>query len=157
MGTGSEPRSHPAIISALHDEDGLVALEQTFLSGDGRELATIDRPKRIIGFPVGGLGRWGFTPQRVLRLTDTLEEAASAMVVGSQGIPVWPVFSCERYILVDIPASIRHIIIYARFNPEVAAAIVRATAHLTANGRSLEVQYPPDDESWNTYLRRVRS
>lgn len=50
-----------------------------------------------MGFPVGGLGRWGMSPQRILRLADTVEEAASAMMVGSLGIPVWPIFGYTCY------------------------------------------------------------
>lgn len=156
IGNGAELRCYPAMLAALRDDDGLVALEQTILSADGR-LADIARPKRIVGFPVGGLGRRGVTPHRILRLADSAEEAASAMIVGAQGIPVWPVFGSARFELIDIPASIRRIIIYARHDGEVAAAIVRATAHLTARGRSLEIEYPPGDASWNAYLRRVRS
>jgi putative DNA primase/helicase len=156
IGSGPELRCYPAMLAALRDDDGLVAIEQTILSPDGR-LADIARPKRIVGFPVGGLGRWGMTPHRILRLADSAEEAASAMILGSLGIPIWPVFGCARYELIDIPASIRRIIIYARHDGEVAAAIVRATAHLTAHGRSLEIEYAADDASWNTYLRRVRS
>jgi putative DNA primase/helicase len=157
VGSGTRQSEHPAIIAALRDDDGLVSLEQTFLSPCGQRLADINHPKRLLGFPVGGLGRWGMTPRRILRLADSFEEAASAMVVGSQGIPVWPVFGCERYGLIDIPADIERIVIYAQPRADATRAITLASLHLTTNGRSLEVEFPPEDESWNAYLQRVRS
>jgi putative DNA primase/helicase len=157
VGIGIRQSDHPAIIAALRDDDGLVSLEQTLLSPCGQRLADITHPKRLLGFPVGGLGRWGMTPRRILRLADSFEEAASAMVVGSQGIPIWPVFGCERYGLIDIPGHIERIVIYAQPRANVSRAITLASQHLTTNGRSLEVEYPPEDESWNAYLQRVRS
>ena len=149
--------AYPAMLAAVRDADGLVAVEQTLLRSDGLALADIPNPKRMLGLPVGGLGRWGATPVKVLQLAETVIEAASAMVVGTHGVPVWPVFGCERYATIDIPPSIERIIIYTGPGDAAADAIGCAIRHLTESGRALDVIIPPGDASWNAYLRRIRS
>ncbi|MEK6637909.1 MAG: hypothetical protein AABY88_07470 [Pseudomonadota bacterium] len=153
IGLGSSQSAHPAMIAALRDADGLVAVEQTLLRSDGRALADTPNPKRMLGFPVGGLGRWGAAPVKILRLAEDVVEAASAMVIGSLGIPIWPVFGCERYATIDIPPSIERVIIYT--GPGHANAIARAGDHLTANGRTLTIVTPPGEGGWNTCLQRL--
>lgn len=157
IGSAPNQSTHPAMIAAVRDANGLVAVEQTLLRNDGLALAEIDSPKRMLGFPVGGLGRWGAMPVKVLQLAETVVEAASAMVVGTHGIPVWPVFGCERYATIDIPPSIERIIIYTGPEDAAADAIGCAIHHLTEGGRAVDVIIPPGDTSWNAYLKRIRA
>jgi putative DNA primase/helicase len=157
VGTEANQSAHPAMIAAVRDADGLVAVEQTLLRGDGRALADIPHPKRMLGLPGGGLGQWGATPVRALRLAESVIEAASAMVVGTNGIPVWPVFGCERYATIDIPPSIERVIIYTGPGDMAAETIGGAIRHLTEGGRAVDVIIPPGDASWNAYLKRIRA
>jgi putative DNA primase/helicase len=147
--------AHPAMLAAVRDADGLVAVEQTLLRSDGLALADVAQPKHMLGVPGGGLGRWGAAPVKVLRLAEDAIEAASAMIVGTHGIPVWPVFGIERYGVIDIPPSIEQIIIYTGPGAGVAQAIGNAALHLAAGGRAIDVIIPPGDASWNAYLRRI--
>lgn len=156
VGSAPNHSAHPAMIAAVRDADGLVAVEQTLLRSDGLALAEIDTPKRMLGLPVGGLGRWGGTPVKTIRLAEDVIEAASAMVVGTHGLPVWPVFGCTRYASIDIPPSIERIIIYTAPGDAAADAIGWAIRHLTKGGRALDVIIPPGDASWNAYLKRIR-
>ena len=155
--SGGNQSAHPAMIAAVRDAEGLVAVEQTLLRSDGLALAEIAQPKRMLGLPVGGLGRWGAVPIKVLQLAETVIEAASAMVIGTHGIPVWPVFGCERYAMIDIPPSIERIIIYTGPEDAAADAIGCAIRHLTEVGRAVDVIIPPGDPSWNAYLKRIRA
>lgn len=157
IGSAPNQSAHPAMIAAVRGADGLVAVEQTLLRSDGLALAEIDAPQRMLGLPVGGLGRWGAVPVKVIQLAETVIEAASAMVVGTHGIPVWPVFGCERYATIDIPPSIERIIIYSGPGDAAADAIGCAIRHLTESGRAVDVIIPPGDTSWNVYLKRVRA
>jgi putative DNA primase/helicase len=156
-GDAANKTAHPAMIAAVRDNDGLIAVEQTFLHSDGRALADIANPKQMLGAPCGGLGRWGVTPGKIMRLAETIEEAASAMVIGSLGIPVWPVFDSARYVIIDIPSSVERIIIYTEPGDKAAEMINCAMHHLTAGGRVIDVVIPPGDASWNAYLRRIRA
>jgi hypothetical protein len=157
IGIGCNQSAHPAMIAAVRNADVLVAVECTLLSSDGRALANIPNPKRMFGLPAGGLGRWGVAPVKILRLAEGVVEAASAMIVGTHGIPVWPVFGCERYATIDIPPSIERIIIYSGLGDAAADAIGRAICHLTERGRALDVIIPPGDANWNAYLKRMRA
>lgn len=157
IGSAPNQSAHPAMIAAVRGADGLVAVEQTLLRSDGLALAEIDAPQRMLGLPVGGLGRWGAVPVKVLQLAETVIEAASAMVVGTHGIPIWPVFGCERYATIDIPPSIERIIIYSGPGDAAADAIGCAIRHLTESGRAVDVIIPPGDTSWNAYLKRIRA
>ena len=154
---GQSVSYHPALLAAVRDQEGLVAVERSYLRTDGLGLADIPKPKRMLGFPVGGLGRWGVIPTKILRLAHDVEEALSAMIVGSQGIPVWPVFGFARYAGIDVPAGIERIIIYARADEASVQAMTRAAHHLSGDGRIVEVLYPPGGDSWNAYLRLIRS
>jgi putative DNA primase/helicase len=156
VGDNADQSAYPAMIAAVRDADGLVAVEQTLLRSDGCALADIVNPKRTLGAPDGGLGRWGAAPGKIMRLAETIEEAASAMVIGSLGIPIWPVFDSARYVTIDIPPCIERIMIYTGPGDAAAEMIGRAMHHLTGGGRALEVIIPPGDESWNAYLRRIR-
>ena len=157
VGVETNQSAHPAMVAAVRDAQGLVAVERTLLRSNGRALADIPNPKRMLGLPVGGLGRWGAAPVKTLRLADTLEEAASAMVIGSLGIPIWPVFDAERYATIDIPPSIERIIIYTQPEDMAARAISRAADHLKAGGRTLTIVTPPGKGSWNACLQRLRA
>ena len=157
IGNAPNQSAHPAMIAAVRDAEGLVAVEQTLLRSDGLALADTPHPKRMLGLPFGGLGRWGAVPVKTLHLAETVIEAASAMVVGTHGIPVWPVFGCERYATIDIPPSIERIIIYTGPGDAAADAIGCAISHLTEGGRAVDVIIPPGDASWNAYLKRIRA
>ena len=154
---GQSVSYHPALLAAVRDQEGLVAVERSYLRADGLGLADIPNPKRMLGFPVGGLGRWGVAPAKILRLAQDVEEALSAMIVGSQGIPVWPVFGFARYANIDVPPGIERIIIYARTDEASVQAMTSAAHHLSGEDRIVEVLYPPSGDSWNAYLRLIRS
>ena len=155
--TGGSISYHPALLAAVRDQDGLVALERTYLGADGLGLADIPNPKRMLGFPVGGLGRWGVVPAKILRLAQDVEDALSAMIVGSHGIPVWPVFGFARYATIDVPAGIQRIIIYAKADEASVQAMTGTARYLGGSDRIVEVLYPPERNSWNAYLRLIRS
>jgi hypothetical protein len=148
--------AHPAIIASVRDANGLAAVERTVLRRDGMAMADVPNPKRMLGLPLGGLGQWGASPVNILRLAEDVLEAASAMIVGSHGIPIWPVFGCERYATIDILPGIERIIIYTGPGQVAAQAIERAAPHLRMGGRTIDVIIPPGDASWNMYLKKIR-
>ena len=156
-GVGKDRTIHPALIAAIRDDSGIVAIQRTFLCTDGLDKANIEEPKATLGFPRGGAGRWGGIPRKIVRLAEGVEDAASAMIIASGGLPIWPVFGIKRYGSIDIGDTIERVIIYTQPGAEAANAIINATPHLTANNRELEVVPPFGDGDWNDLLRAIRS
>ena len=156
-GSKEERTVHPAIIAAIRDQNGLTAIQRTFLRADGLDKADLEEPKTCLGFPSGGLGRWGPEPSHTMRLAEGNEDAASAMIIATGGLPVWPVYGIRRYGTIDSADNIKHIIIYTQPGIEAAKAIEDATPHLTANNRTLEVIPPFGNGDWNDLLKAIRS
>lgn len=155
-GTKEERSVHPAIIAAIRDQNGLTAIQRTFLRSDGLAKADIEEPKACLGFPGGGLGRWGPEPSHTMRLAEGNEDAASAMIIATGGLPVWPVYGIRRYGSIDIADNVKHIAIYTQPGMEAAKAIEDATPHLTANNRTLEQVHPFGNGDWNDLLQAIR-
>lgn len=152
---GAKTTYHPAIIAAVRDHIGITAIDRIFLRSDGLARAKVDQNSVGIGQAGGGLGRWGPVPFDTLRLAEDCEEAASAMMIGTHGTPVWPVFGAARYAAIDIPPNIQRIIIYTRSGKAADDAVARAKRHLTSGNRALEVEYAPDGLSWNDSLQQL--
>ena len=148
---------HPALIAAVEDDSGITAIHRTFLRPDGLDKADMPEPKRMLGNPGGGAVRLGGVPtDGILRLAEGIEDAASVMNLLGFGKPVWPVLGIERYAGIEIPQSIRQIIIYSQPGAEAVRAIERARASLVADGRELLVKQPPGGGDWNDFLREIR-
>lgn len=156
VGSGAQKAYRPAIIAAIRDHTGLTAIARTVLRSDGLAKSKLDQTSDMIGVPRGSIGRWGPMPFDTLRLAENSEEAASAMIVGSLGTPVWPVFGASRYAAIDIPDTIRRVIIYTHQSETADDAIARAVPHLTSGNRALEIEYAPDGLGWNDYLQQLR-
>jgi len=146
---------HPALVAAIRNESGQVAIQRTLLSRDGMRKATTESPKRMLGHNIGGAIRIGTTPTTTLRLAEGLEDACS--VIELERVDhCWAVCGIERYAQIAIPASVKHIIIYSQHGREAATAIDRARPHLTNNLRSLDVILPTPGGDWNDRLRVIK-
>lgn len=157
-GAGAAKAYAPALIVPIEEDAGVVAIHRTFLQPDGRWKADMEEPKRMLGNPGVGAVRWGGIPtDRILRLAEGVEDAASVMNLLGDGLFVWPVLGIERYQAVAIPESVHTVVIYSQHGAEASRAIARATPHLTANGRQLVVKPPPHDGDWNDLLREIRA
>lgn len=153
--SGAKTTYHPAIIAAVRDHIAITAIDRIFLRSDGLARAKVDQNSDGIGQAGGGMGRWGPVPFDTLRLADDSEEAASAMMIGTHGTPVWPVFGAARYATIDIPPNIQRIIIYTRSSKAADDAVAHAERHLTSGNRALEIVYAPNGGSWNENLQRL--
>lgn len=154
--SGAKTTFHPAIIAALRDNIAITAIDRIFLRSDGLARAKFYRHGDRVGHAGGGMGRWGPVPFDTLRLADDSEEAASAMMIGTHGTPVWPVFGAARYATIDIPPNIQRIIIYTRSGKTADDAVAHAERHLTSGNRTLEIVHAPNGSSWNENLQRLR-
>jgi putative DNA primase/helicase len=139
----------PAMIAAVRDENGLVAVHRTFLDPRRHRLAAVSAPRRGLGRFGRGAVRLGGTASR-LGLAEGIETALSASALF--GVPCWATLGTERFGLVALPSAVAQLLLFLDHDAggRRAEALAReAFAHL-----SIEARYPlrPGDD-WNDVLR----
>ncbi len=70
VGSLSTATFHPALLAAVRDDSGMIAVHRTLLDAETAGLARIDRPKRMLGRPLAGalLGRRLAAPPQPVQL-----------------------------------------------------------------------------------------
>jgi hypothetical protein len=104
---GSYAVSWPGMVVAIETDEGMVAVQRTFLTPDGRK-APIPSPRRGLGSP--GIGAVRLAPPDEagkLGLAAGVETALSASEL--QGIPVWATVGVENFGKVAIPERVREL------------------------------------------------
>ena len=77
LGRTADATFHPAMIGAVRDDAGLVAVHRTFLDGATARQAKFDNPKRLLAVPETGAVRIG-AATRVLGIAEGIETALAA-------------------------------------------------------------------------------
>jgi hypothetical protein len=142
----------PAMLAAVHEGALLVALQRTFLDADrGRRARDLDHPRRMLGRP--GRGAVRLAPAcDLLGLAEGVESALSAMVL--LGFPVWATLGNERLARVDIPLSVRRLVLLPDNDHAGRLAMKAAMIAHAAPGRTIEVEWPWYGlNDWNDVLR----
>ena len=144
----------PALVAAVRDGSGLVAVHRTFLDLRGRVVAA--RP-----LSRAGLGRFGRGAVRLgglaarLGLAEGIETALSASVLF--GMPCWATLGTERFALVELPQAVTELHLF--LDNDAGGRRAEALAREVFGGdRPITVHVPrrPGDD-WNDALRRERS
>jgi hypothetical protein len=151
--TPHEPRPltcfRPALIAAVRDSSGLVAVHRSFLDPRRSGLAGIDQPRCGLGRLRGGAVRLGGMAPR-LGLAEGIETALSASILF--GLPCWATLGTERFPLVELPPQVTELVLFLDNDPggRRAEALARETfAQLT-----VEARYPKRaGDDWNDVLR----
>lgn len=140
------------MILPIEDSKGITAIQRIFLDRTtGRKSDLITGVKRTLGNPDGGAIRIGQSPADILHLAEGVEDACAAMILNS--LPhCWAVCGIERYGQIEIPESVRIVVIWSQHGPEAENAIARARPHLEAESRQLHIQLPPTSGDWNDIL-----
>jgi len=145
-GSGPSKRTMPAMIAAVENDMGVVAVQRTFLDPDNVLHKPMSKPKV-------SLGLLGTAAIRLAPATDELgfaegiEDALSAMEWF--GTPTWALGGVERLAFVAIPASVRRIIVYGDRGRAADRLLAKARNYLTANGRELVSRVPAHHDDWN--------
>jgi len=139
LGRSSEATYHPALLAAVRDDSGLLAVHRTFLDPAGGK-AKFDNPKRLLGNPGRGTVRIG-QPARVLGLAEGVETALAASVI--HGFPVWAVLGNERFGLIDLPRHVERLVLLADNDAGGERAVGLAEAGLQRDGLTIENLWPP--------------
>jgi hypothetical protein len=144
---GQQPltRYRPALIAAVRDQSGLVAIQRTFID-----------PKRNRLHRRCGLGRFGSGAVRLggvgprLGLAEGIETALSATALF--GVPCWAVLGTERFRLAGLPAGVRELLLFLDHD-EGGRRAERLARAAFAHVPRIEVHVPdrPGDD-WNDIL-----
>lgn len=109
---GRRPQAifRPAMIAAVRDESGLVAVHRTFLDPCTARLADLPIPKRALGRL--GVGAVRLRPPRngLLGWAEGIETTIAATQLT--GIPCWATLGTERFARVALPACVKRLILF---------------------------------------------
>nr|QBM06437.1 hypothetical protein [uncultured bacterium] len=150
VGAGERRRFFPAMIAAVENDLGVVAVQRTCL--DLADILHKPLPKPKIALGLLGDAAIRLAPaDEELGLAEGIEDALSAMAWF--GTPTWALGGVERLGLVAIPAPVKRIIVYGDRGAAAAAMLRKAHPHLTANGRELIHRLPERHADWNDAWR----
>lgn len=151
LGKGKAARFRPAMLAAVTDDSGLLAVQRTFLDDRGRRARDLRHPRRLLGHPYAGAVR--LTPVTdTLGIAEGVETAISAMILLD--IPVWAALGNERFHHVAIPKSVTRLTLLPD-NDHAGRLVVPLAekAHATL-GRRIDTIWPWNGRNdWNDVLR----
>jgi len=141
VGSGALLTFRPALIAAIRDTSGLIAIQRTILDPRTASKASdLPDPKLGLGAQLRGAVRLA-KATRTLGLAEGIETAMSA--IAMLGIPVWATLGNERFALVDIPFDVTRLILLPdRGAAGARGADIGSDAH-ARKGRTIEVLPPP--------------
>lgn len=151
LGSGPARRAMPAMIAAVENDLGIVAVQRTFLDPDDPSRKPVPKPKV-------SLGRFGAAAIRLapaaeeLGLAEGIEDALSAK--AWLGTPTWALGGVERLAFVAIPRKVRRVIVYADRGRAAERLFEKARDHLASEGREVVNRPPPEGfDDWNDAWR----
>lgn len=151
LGKGELAMFRPALLAAVTDESGLLAVQRTFLDEDGRRARDLDNPRWMLGRPKAGAVRLAPATDE-LGLAEGVETAISAMIL--LGIPVWAALGNERFPHVDVPRSVKRLVLLPDNDRAGHLAVPLTQKALATEGRRIELLWPWHDlNDWNDVLR----
>ncbi|HTU12136.1 MAG TPA: toprim domain-containing protein [Allosphingosinicella sp.] len=102
-------RFRPALVAAVRDNRGLVAVHRSFLAPREARLADLAEPRCGLG-PFGrGAVRLGGVGTR-LGLAEGIETALSASILF--GVPCWATLGTERFAMLELPAGVAGLLLF---------------------------------------------
>ena len=150
LGSGASRRVLPAMIAAVENDLGLVAVQRTFLDPD--EILRKPLPKPKVSLGLLGTAAIRLAPATdELGLAEGIEDALSA--IRWFGTPTWALGGVERLAFVTIPEKVRRVIVFADRGRAAERLLVKAHDHLIGNGRELVVRTPEQYNDWNDAWR----
>ena len=102
-------RFRPAMIAAIRDASGVVAIHRTFLDSRRGRLAPMEEPRCGLGKFGSGAVRLGGLATK-LGLAEGIETALSASVLFR--LPCWATIGTERFRLVALPPEVEELVLF---------------------------------------------
>jgi putative DNA primase/helicase len=141
----------PALLAAVRDGSGLVAVHRTFLDPRSASLADLPHPKRALGRLGAGAVRLREPQRGLLGWAEGIENAIAATQLT--GIPCWATLGTERFARVALPPSVERLILFLDNDAGGRRAEKLAREAHAGAPVAIEVRYPrrPGDD-WNDVL-----
>ena len=150
-GRGAQAIFRPAMIAAIRDESGLVAIHRTFLDPRSAMLADLPVPKRALGRLGQGAVRLSPPDDGVLAWAEGIETAIAATQLS--GIPCWATLGTERFGRVALPSSVRRLILFLDNDAGGRRAEKLAREAHPGTAAEIEARYPrAAGADWNDVL-----
>ena len=141
----------PAMLAAVRNDLGILAVHRTFLDATTGKLAAFDRPKRALGSLGTGAVRLAVPRGGSLGLAEGIESALSAQTLF--GIACWATLGNERFGLVTIPESVRELHLFVDSDAGGALAEARARSCYSREDLRIVTQRPAiAGQDWNDVL-----
>ena len=139
----------PALIAAVRDDSGIVAVHRTFLDDQGRGLAAIASPRCGLGrFGQGAVRLGGAGPR--LGLAEGIETALSATLLFE--VPCWATLGSERFRRIALPAGTSELLLFLDHDAGGRRA-ERLAREAFAGTVQIEAHYPEGrGDDWNDVL-----
>jgi hypothetical protein len=130
-------------------DDTPLAIHRTFLASDGAGKAPVDPEKMMLGPCRGGAVRLGLE-SAVLMVGEGIETCLAAM--QASGHPAWAALSTAGLMALDLPQSVRDVIVLADGDEAGKAAARGAALRWKREGRRVRIAYPPQGMDFNDML-----
>ena len=131
----------PAMVAAIQGPDGrLQGVGITFLRPDGMGKAEIEQPRITRGELTGGAVRLAPAGPK-LGIAEGLEDAAT--VQQETGLPCWAALGTSNLPRLELPATVREVVIIADRGEAGEAAAYAATRACVAKDRAVRIAWPP--------------
>lgn len=142
-------RFRPAMIAAVRDDNGFVAVHRTFLDPRRPRIAALAAPRCGLGhFGPGAVCLGGTAPR--LGLAEGIETALSASALFQ--VPCWATLGTERFGLVTLPAEVTELLLF--LDNDAGGRRAEALAREAFSHLPIESHYPPrGGDDWNDVLR----
>jgi len=155
---GQWKRTYPALLCAVTRGDDLVAIQRVFLRDDGRDKRWGKKSKLTLGRFRGGAVKMGS------RRPDPAElivcEGPEDGLSLAQELPereVWAALGTANMPLLDLPASVRRIVLAGQNDAAGRAAVDAAAAALAERGLEVSTMWPAAEfKDWNDQSRGRR-
>jgi putative DNA primase/helicase len=152
LGPSPLTQFRPALIAAVRDASGLVAVHRTFIDPGGRGLAALAQKRCGLGRFGSGAVRLGGSAPR-LGLAEGIETALAATALF--GVPCWATLGTERFRRVALPAEVRELVLFLDHDGggRRAERLAREAFAQVPYIKAYVPERPGDD--WNDVLRSV--
>jgi len=150
-GSKSQAVFRPAMLAAVRDRGGLVAVHRTFLDRRLARLADMPSPRRALGRLGQGAVRLRLPEAGTLGLAEGIETAIAATLLT--GIPCWATLGAGRFAGIALPAGVARLVLFLDNDPGGRRAERLALGALHETAIRVDVRYPRDPGAdWNDVL-----
>jgi hypothetical protein len=143
--------SWPALIALVTRgaDDAPLGIHRTFLARDGAGKAPVDPQKMMLGPCRGGAVRLA-EPGDVLMIGEGIETCIAAM--QETGNPAWAALSTSGLRALDLPKTVRDVIVLADGDDPGEAAALDCALRWKRDGRRVRIARPPEGMDFNDML-----